>query len=185
MANSHQRNNFIGCLNIEGMVTSDPKEVEEGIVQYYRQLYCESTLWRPTLNGFPFKTLVNEEANSLVLPFGEDEVLEAVRCMSGDKAPRPDEFTMAFYQACWDVVKKDVIRVMHYFHQYGTFVKSLNATFVVLIPKKVRAIEIKDFRPISLVGSMYKIISKVLANRLKGVLGGLLSQSQNAFVQGR
>jgi hypothetical protein len=74
---------------------------------------------------------------------------------------------------------------MHYFHQYGTFAKSLNATFVVLIPKKAGAIEIKNFRPISLVGSMYKIISKVLANRLKGVLGGLLSQSQNAFIQGR
>jgi hypothetical protein len=61
----------------------------------------------------------------------------------------------------------------------------LNTTFVVLIPKKAGAIEIKDFRPISLVGSMYKIISKVLANRMKGVLGGLLSQSQNAFIQGR
>jgi hypothetical protein len=56
---------------------------------------------------------------------------------------------------------------------------------VVLIPKKAEAIEIKDFRPISLMGSMYKIISKVLANRMKGVLGGLLYQSQNAFIQGR
>jgi hypothetical protein len=185
MANSHRGNNFIGCLNIEGTVTSDSKEVEDGIVQYYKQLYCESTPWRPTLNGLPFKTLVSEEANSLILPFGEDEVLEAVRCMSGDKAPGPDGFTMAFYQACWGVVKMDVMRVMHYFHQYGTFAKSLNATFVVLIPKKAGAIEMKDFRPISLVGSMYKIISKVLTNQLKGVLGGLLSQSQNAFIQGR
>jgi hypothetical protein len=185
MANSHRRNNFIGCLNVEGSLTSDPKEVEEGIIQYYRQLYCESTLWRPTLSGLPFKTLGSDEANSLVLPFGEEEVLEAVRCMSGDKAPGPDGFTMAFYQAYWDVVKSDVMKVMHHFHHYGTFAKSLNATFVVLIPKKVGATEVKDFRPISLVGSMYKIISKVLANRLKGVLGGLLSQSQNAFIQGR
>ena len=83
---------------------------------------------------------------------------------------------------CWGVVKTDVMRVMHYFHQYGTFAKSLNVTFVVLIPKKAGAIEMKDFRPISLVGSMYKIISKVLANQLKGVLGGFLSQSQNAFI---
>jgi hypothetical protein len=135
--------------------------------------------------GSLFKTLVSEEVNSLVLPFGEDEVLEAVQCMSRDKSPGPDGFTMAFYQACWGVVKMDVMRVMHYFHQYGTFAKSLNATFVVLIPKKVGVIEIKDFRPISLLGSMYKIISKVLVNRLKGVLEGLLSQSQNAFIQGR
>jgi hypothetical protein len=185
MANSHRRNNFIGCLNVEGTLTSDPKEVEEGIVQYYKQLYCETISWRPTLIDLSFQTLVSEEANNLVLPFGEDEVLEAVRCMSGDKAPGSDGFTMTFYQACWGVVKTDVMRVMHHFHHYGTFARSLNATFVVLIPKKAGAIEVKDFRPISLVGSMYKIISKVLANRLKGVLGGLLSQSQNAFIQGR
>jgi hypothetical protein len=97
MANSHCRNNFIGCLNIEGTVTSDPKEVEEGIIQYYRQLYCKSTQWRPALTSLHFKALESEEANNLVLLFGEDEVLDAVRGMSGDKAPGSDGFTMAFY----------------------------------------------------------------------------------------
>jgi hypothetical protein len=60
--------------------------------------------------------------------------------------------------------------------------------FLTLIPKKVEALEVKDFRPISLVGwggGMYKIIAKVLANRLRVVLGKLVSSSQNAFVQGR
>jgi hypothetical protein len=61
----------------------------------------------------------------------------------------------------------------------------LNATFVFLIPKKADALEVKDFRPISLVGGVYKIISKVLANRLKSVLGKIISNSQNAFVGGR
>ena len=94
MANSHHLNNFIRCLNIEGTLTSDPKEVEERIIQYYRQLYYESTQWRPTLNGLHFKALESEEANSLVLHFGEDKVLDAVRGMSGDKASGPDRFTM-------------------------------------------------------------------------------------------
>ena len=97
MANSHCRNNFIGCLNIEGTVTSDPKEVEEGIIQYYKQLYCKSTQWRPALTSLHFKALESEEANNLVLLFGEDEVLDAVRGMSGDKAPGSDGFTMEFY----------------------------------------------------------------------------------------
>jgi len=61
----------------------------------------------------------------------------------------------------------------------------LNATFVSLIPKKVDAVEVKDFRPISLVGGVYKVISKVLVNRLKSVLGKLISSSQNAFIGGR
>ena len=65
------------------------------------------------------------------------------------------------------------------------FEKSLNASFLALIPKKVDAVEIKDFRPISLVGGIYKIISKVLANRLRRVAHGLISNSQNAFVKDR
>ena len=62
--------------------------------------------------------------------------------------------------------------------------KSLNVTFVSLVPKKADAVEMKDFRLISLVGGMYKIVSKVLANRLKTVLGKLISYSQNAFIGG-
>ena len=75
--------------------------------------------------------------------------------------------------------------VMQSFHARGTFGTSLNATFLTLIPKKAEAVEVKDFRPISLVGGMYKIIAKVLANRLWVVLNKLISSSQNAFVQGR
>ena len=63
--------------------------------------------------------------------------------------------------------------------------KSLNATFIALIPKKKNALNIQVYRPISLVGSMYKLLSKVLANRVKLVLDSLISDSQNAFVGGR
>ena len=75
--------------------------------------------------------------------------------------------------------------MMHSFHERSTFATSLNASFLTLIPKKIEAVEVKDFRPISLVGGMYKIIAKVLANCLRIVLNKLVSPSQNAFVQGR
>ena len=74
--------------------------------------------------------------------------------------------------------------VFQNFHIQVVFEKSHNASFLALIPKKVDAMEIKDFRPISLVGGIYKIISKMLANRLQRVAHGL-SDSQNAFVKGR
>jgi len=64
-------------------------------------------------------------------------------------------------------------------------VTSLNSTFIGLIPKKAGATNIKDFRPISMVGCIYKLLSKVLARRLRGVLGHLISMNQNAFVEGR
>ena len=65
------------------------------------------------------------------------------------------------------------------------FVKSLNATFLVLVPKGSTVEDLKDLRPIGLVGSLYKILSKVLANRIKRVMGLIISQSQNVFVEGR
>jgi hypothetical protein len=63
------------------------------------------------------------------------------------------------------------------FHSRWKFEKSINATFVSVIPKKASAVDVKDFCPISLVGGIYKIISKVLANRLKSVLGKIISSS--------
>ena len=75
--------------------------------------------------------------------------------------------------------------MLNYFHELGSFKRSLNATFLALIPKKSDAIEVKDFRPISLVEGVYKILAKLLANRLRLVLHTIISPSQNAFVQGR
>ena len=66
----------------------------------------------------------------------------------------------------------------------GTFTKSSNATFLVLIPKKGGAKDLGQFRLVSLVGSLYKLIAKVLANRLKKVVGKVVSKAQNAFVEG-
>ena len=76
------------------------------------------------------------------------------------------------------MVKKEVLESIQEFYVHEDFERSLNSTFVVLIPRKVGASDVKDFRPISLTGSFYKIISKVLANRLREVLGKLLSPSQ-------
>jgi hypothetical protein len=81
---------------------------------------------------------------------------------------------MAFFQKYWSVV-----------HTHCKFEKSLNSSFIALIPKKHNVSNIRDYRPISLIGSVYKLLAKVLANRFKGVLDGLILESQNAFVGGR
>ena len=71
------------------------------------------------------------------------------------------------------------------FPDHCRFVKSLNATFLVLIPKKGEVEELRDFRPISLVGGLYKWLAKMLANRLKLVVGKVVFKAQNAFVEGK
>ena len=65
------------------------------------------------------------------------------------------------------------------------FVRSLKTTLLVMIPKKGDVVDLKDFRPISLVGSLYKLLAKVLANRLKQVMGSLVNKAQNAFAVGK
>ncbi|RVX05699.1 LINE-1 reverse transcriptase-like [Vitis vinifera] len=115
----------------------------------------------------------------------EEEVFDALVGCNRDKAPGPDGFSMAFWLFAWDFVKADVMGFFKEFHENGKFVKSLNATFLVLIPKKVGAEALGDYRPISLVGSLYKWLAKVLANRLKKVVGKVVSKAQGAFVEGR
>ena len=56
---------------------------------------------------------------------------------------------------------------IEYFHTMGRFVKSQNTTFIIMVPKKAGAEDLKDFRPIILVNSLYKILAKVLGNRIK------------------
>ena len=71
------------------------------------------------------------------------------------------------------------------FHDHSCFVRSLDATFLVLIPKKGGVEDLRDFRPISLVGGLYKWLAKVVAKRLKLVVGKVVSKAQNAFEEGR
>lgn len=123
-------------------------------------------------------------ASWLERPFEELEVHRVVCGIKRDKAPGPDGFSMAFFQDCWEIVREDVMKVFHEFYERKKFEKSLNATFIALIPKRVGASELKEFRPISLVSSVYKIISKVLANRMSKVMEKIISKSQNAFVRG-
>lgn len=74
---------------------------------------------------------------------------------------------------------------MNYFHHQEQFLKSFNAPFIAFIPKKDGIKVVRDFRPISLLGSFYKILSEVLAGRLKKVMGNLISSNQMAFVKGQ
>ena len=140
---------------------------------------------RPTMDGLHFACIEEDERLSFEKEFTKEEVILVLREMEGDKAPGPDGFTMAFFYKCWSVVEKDVMDFFDYFHRHSVFERSMNASFLTLIPKKCNVVNIKDFRPISLVGSVYKLLSKVLANRLRAVLDNLIFETQNSFVGGR
>ena len=185
VANSHRRTNHIRGIEVDGAFYEDEEEVRSKVVNFYQELYSESNTWRPSIDGLEFARIEEAERLNLERDFSKEEVVKVLHEMEGDKAPSPDGFTMAFFQKCWSVVEIDVMTFFDHFHRSSEFERSLNASFLSLIPQKNNALNIKDFRPISLVGSVYKLLSKVLANRLRRVLDKLISESQNSFVGGR
>lgn len=90
-------------------------------------------------------------------------MLDGIKLCASDKAPGPNGFPMSFYLNFWELLKEDILSTTNYFYENQVFGKSLNAAYVAPIPKKVGAVELKDFRPVSLMGGIYKIIAKVLA----------------------
>ena len=94
-----------------------------------------------------------------------------------------DSFSLGFFQCCQELVRDDVVRFSRDFFEH--FKRILDATFVACIPKKIGAVDVKEFNPISVIGSVYMTLAQVLANRLKATFGKLLSHFQNAFIKGR
>lgn len=97
--------------------------------------------------------------------FTEEEIKLAIWNSESNKSPGPGGFSFTFIKSNWENMKAELMKMMKEFHAKGKIVKGLNSSFIVLIPKKERSQTFDDFRPISLIGYIYKIITKTLANR--------------------
>ena len=181
----HRRRNFVNSISINGRKLEKEEEIRDGLVAAFQNLLSAPSGWSPSLPDMALNEIGLEEADRLEESFYEEEIWTAISGLNSDKAPGPDGFPTAFWIFSWDFVKKEVLGFFKEFHEQSRFVKNLNATFLVLIPTKQTVEDLKDLRPISLVGGLYKILAKVLANRIKRVLDKVISKSQNAFVKDR
>ncbi|GKA92757.1 RNA-directed DNA polymerase, eukaryota [Tanacetum coccineum] len=102
-----------------------------------------------------------------------------------NKSPGPDGFTFEFFRKFWKVIGPDFCEAVEHFFKQGSFFKGCNSSFIALIPKVLDAKFVNDYRPISLIGCIYKVVTKILASRLAMVIAGLVSNTQSAFVAGR
>lgn len=119
-----------------------------------------------------------EDNRMLTAPFSKEKVKQAIESCESSKSLGPDGFNFNFFKTFWESYREDILRFFWDFYQHGRLVKGLNNSFVVFIPKKEEAKELHDFRPISLIGGVYKILAKVLANRLRRVLDKIISENQ-------
>nr|KYP46237.1 Transposon TX1 uncharacterized [Cajanus cajan] len=123
--------------------------------------------------------------DSLLQPFCISEFKTALFSMHSDKSPGPDGLNPGFYKRFWDLLGPEVFAAGTHWLEQGEFPPQLNNTNVVLIPKTANPTSMKDLRPISLCNVIYKILFKVLANRMKPLLNQCISPEQSAFVENR
>jgi len=137
------------------------------------------------LNGISFKSIDQQQNQLLVGCFSEEEIKRAVWECGNEKSPGPDGLNFKFIKQFWQLLKPDIIRFLYEFHANGIFPKGSNASFITLVPKVPDPQNLNDFRPISLIGCVYKIVAKLLANRLKRIMPEIIDERQSAFVAGR
>lgn len=182
MVKKRQGKNLIDIVIQNGEVIGEPKRVKQVVVGHFRKLYSEEWKSRPMLDGH-FITIGDDEAKrDLEAEFTLEEVWAAVKDCNGNKAPGLDGFNLFYIQKNWEVMRSEILQFMHEFHSNGKLAKGLNSSFITLIPKKDSPADLVDYRPISLVGSIYKILAKVLSRRIKKVLPRLVSEVQTSFI---
>jgi len=112
-------------------------------------------------------------------------VKTAVWDCDGSKSPGPDGINFNFLKQSWHIIKDDIMRAVRKFHKFGLWPKGTNASFITLIPKVENPQKLDVYRPISLVGCIYKIVAKLLANRLKLALKSVIDTKQSTFLENR
>ncbi|XP_074283423.1 uncharacterized protein LOC141607973 [Silene latifolia] len=129
--------------------------------------------------------LSQDQCDKLDRLFTKKEVRSAVFQMGALKSPGPDGFPALFYQRCWHFLQRDVVNAVLQVLNTGIVPKRWNQTYITLIPKCTNPEGVDNYRPISLCNVIMKIVTKCIANRVRGVINDLVGPFQNAFVPGR
>ena len=184
-ASMRRQRNMIDKIQFQGEEICDIGEISRLITSYYKALYTKTRSTKFDITGLGLQRLSETESMELEKPVTKQEIAAALAECDPSKAPGYDGFNLKCIKHIWPVIGDDLCTYILSFFENGTLHASFNTTWVKLIPKKKGILEVSDFRPISLVGSIYKIIAKILSGRLKSVLPKLIGDSQTAFVSGR
>lgn len=183
--NRRKVNNITELANNTGEMVGWGTSLEETMVEYFSNLFtATNTDCLPVVNHVSNR--VTDEQNMTMLAYVQPkEVKAALFNMHPDKSPGPDGMSPGYFQKYWKVVGTDLIRLTQQFFSTCTFDQDITDTNIILIPKKHDPTSMADLRPISLCNVIYKVVSKVLANRLKCIIDHIIPTYQSAFIPGR
>lgn len=180
------KNHIASFLDNNGLWSTSEEATARVAENYFKDLFTSSNPRNmgPVLDVVD--RVVTPKMNSTLLqPYTEEEVRQALFHMHPSKSPDPDGMFPFFFQKYWHIVGKDVADAVISILSSGRCLKKMNYTHIVLIPKKNDPQLVSNYRPISLNNVVSRIVSKVLANRLKLILPNVISDSQSTFVPNR
>lgn len=170
----------VGEVQIEGV-----SDIRQQVVNHFIEIFREPNVDRPRLDGVVFHSLSDNDNLSLSAPFSFHELDVSVSQCEGDKSPGLDDFNFSFLKILQNFLRGDLGIMFDQFHQLLSLPHSFSYYFMTLIPKVNSPSLLGDFQPISQVGSLYKLVAKVLAIRLGYLMENLISPNQSVFLKGR
>jgi len=184
VARRRVRNNFNGMF-INGYWCDDKDVVKEKVRDFFKNRFEGVIGPQVRLDNVFFNSISDSDNEMLVGSFSKEEIKNAVWNCDSSKSPSPDGFNFSFIKHSWDLIKNDICLAVKDFVVSGSWPRVSNASFICLVPKSDNPQSLGDFKPISLVGCVYKIISKLLSLRLKKVLCKVIDSRQSAFLEGK
>jgi ribonuclease HI len=179
---------LMSALKIGDVLTTDPHLIAEHVVHFYQNLFCTNSivLQDELVVDEVIPSIIDDRVNDLLTLLPSSlEIKNAVFDLNKDGAPGPDGFGAFFFQTYWEIIHLDVVSAVSEFFSTGCFMPNFNANALILIPKNSNADTIEQFRPIALANFKFKIISKVLADRLAQIMPSFISKEQRGFIHGR
>nr|GEX26678.1 RNA-directed DNA polymerase, eukaryota [Tanacetum cinerariifolium] len=170
---------------VDGDWIDDPGLVKQEFRSHFADRFQDPRSRRGSLNFFSPNRLSNDQILDLESSISKDEIRTAVRGCGVDKSPGPDGFTFEFLRKYWVVVRPDFSTAVEWFFEHRDFAIRCNSSFLALIPKVLDSKVVSDYRPISLIGSLYKVVTKILATWLSLVISNIISDVQTAFLPNR
>jgi hypothetical protein len=183
------RNHIAEIKTRDGQVCKGFSQVKDAAEAHFKNLYKEDTQsskkeTEDLLSNIPH-LITPEDNDTLCQPPSEEEITNIVWSMEADKAPGPDGFSIHFYKVCWHIIKEDLLKMIRGSMKKAKVGGGINSTYLALIPKDTNPESFERYRPISLCNASYKIMAKLLANRIKPLLKRMITSYQGGFVEGR
>lgn len=174
-----------------GVLLTDPLEMSNYAVAHFKSIlgpsnYCTDVYSPPSWFATLIQFRVSSQQQSLMISMPTvEEIHKLFFKLNPNKASGPDGLTSGFFRGAWDIIGSDVTTAISQFFSSAFLPAAANATILSMVPKRQGATAVTDYRPISCLNTVYKVVSRLLVKRLKPILLDLIVPNQTAFVKGR